>query len=77
MKAGDQKTFSVIFPKHYNSEKLAGKSAEFEIEVVKVEEPVLPEVDQSSSRPMVSRTAKSIPFAPMLKATWKENWVKA
>lgn len=45
LKAGDQKTFSVIYPETFNSEKLAGKSAEFDIEVIKVEEPVLPEVE--------------------------------
>ncbi|MGZ4958185.1 MAG: trigger factor [Methylomonas sp.] len=43
--AGDSKTFSVTFPEKYNSEKLAGKAAEFSIEMVKVEEPVLPELD--------------------------------
>ncbi|QSB02417.1 trigger factor [Methylomonas sp. EFPC1] len=42
---GASKTFSVTFPEQYNSEKLAGKVAEFEIELVKVEEPVLPFVD--------------------------------
>ena len=43
--AGDSKTFSITFPEKYNSEKLAGKAAEFEIEMVKVEAPVLPELD--------------------------------
>lgn len=43
--AGASKTFSVTFPEQYNSEKLAGKVAEFDIEVLKVEEAVLPEVD--------------------------------
>ncbi|OAI10436.1 trigger factor [Methylomonas koyamae] len=45
LSAGESKTFSVTFPEKYNSEKLAGKPAEFEVEMVKVEEPVLPEVD--------------------------------
>ncbi len=43
--AGASKTFSITFPEKYNSEKLAGKAAEFEIEMIKVEEPVLPELD--------------------------------
>ncbi len=43
--AGESKTFSTTFPEKYNSEKLAGKQAEFEIELVKVEEPVLPAID--------------------------------
>ncbi len=42
---GTTKTFTIAFPEKYNSEKLAGKLAEFEIELTKVEEPVLPVVD--------------------------------
>jgi len=45
LSAGESKTFNITFPEKYNSEKLAGKAADFEIEMVKVEEPVLPEVD--------------------------------
>ena len=45
LKEGDSKTFEVTFPEEYGNEKLAGKTAEFEIEVVSVEEPVLPEID--------------------------------
>ncbi len=45
LSAGDSKTFPITFPEQYSSEKLAGKVAEFEIELVKVEEPVLPELD--------------------------------
>lgn len=43
--AGASKTFLITFPEKYNSEKLAGKQAEFEIEMVKIEEPALPVVD--------------------------------
>ncbi|GFO72594.1 trigger factor [Bathymodiolus japonicus methanotrophic gill symbiont] len=42
---GAKKTFEVTFPADYGNEKLAGKPAEFEIEVLKIENPVLPEVD--------------------------------
>lgn len=45
LSVGESKTFSITFPEKYNSEKLAGKAAEFEIELVKLEEAVLPEVD--------------------------------
>ncbi|WP_150046289.1 MULTISPECIES: trigger factor [Methylomonas] len=45
LSAGQSKTFSITFPEKYNSEKLAGKLAEFEIEMAKVEESVLPEID--------------------------------
>jgi len=45
LSAGQSKTFSITFPEKYNSETLAGKLAEFEIEMVKVEESALPEID--------------------------------
>ncbi len=41
----DKKTFAVTFPETYGNSKLAAKEAQFEAEVIKVEEPVLPEVD--------------------------------
>ncbi|MGZ4996309.1 MAG: trigger factor [Methylobacter sp.] len=47
LKAGDNKTFEVSFPEEYGNEKLAGKTAVFEVEVVTVEEPVLPEIDEA------------------------------
>lgn len=45
LQAGDTKTFQLTFPETYGSEKLAGKPAIFEIEVIDVEEPHLPEID--------------------------------
>jgi len=42
---GAQKTFSIVFPEQYHNDKLSGKTAEFEIEVVSIEEPVLPALD--------------------------------
>jgi len=47
LSAGANKTFTLNFPEDYGNEKLAGKAAEFEVEVVKVEEPVLTEVDEA------------------------------
>ncbi|MEL7187234.1 MAG: trigger factor [Pseudomonadota bacterium] len=44
-KAGEEKTFKVKFPKEYHSEELAGQKAEFTITAHKVEEPVLPELN--------------------------------
>ncbi|MDD5411338.1 MAG: trigger factor [Methylobacter sp.] len=47
LKAGDSKTFEVSFPEEYGNEKLAGKAAEFEVEVTSVEGPVLPKIDEA------------------------------
>ncbi len=44
--AGEQTTVNVTFPEDYQAENLAGKDASFEIEVIKVAEPVIPEVDE-------------------------------
>ncbi|MCH9693084.1 MAG: trigger factor [Gammaproteobacteria bacterium] len=45
VKAGDEKTFKVKFPKEYHAEDLAGKKADFEITVHRVEAEILPELD--------------------------------
>ncbi|MCL7422538.1 MAG: trigger factor [Methylobacter sp.] len=47
LEAGAGKTFEVSFPEQYGNEKLAGKAAEFKVEVIAVEEPVLPEIDEA------------------------------
>ena len=46
LKAGDTKNFSITFPSDYPNEKLAGKVADFEVEVKQVEAGVLPEIDE-------------------------------
>jgi trigger factor len=47
LKTGDNKTFSLVFPENYGNTKLAGKAAQFEVDVIKVEEPSpLPEIDE-------------------------------
>jgi trigger factor len=46
LEAGANKTFALSFPEDYGNEKLAGKVAEFEVDVIKVEEPQLPEIDE-------------------------------
>lgn len=45
MKAGDEKIIDVSFPEDYQAENLAGKEAQFKINVKKVEESKLPEIN--------------------------------
>lgn len=45
LSAGSNKTFNITFPEQYNNQELVGKTVEFEIELLKVEEAVLPEID--------------------------------
>lgn len=46
MKAGDEKTIDVTFPEEYQAENLAGKEAQFKINVKTVEEAKLPEINE-------------------------------
>ncbi len=46
VKAGDEKTFDVTFPEDYAQEDLASKVAKFEVSVKKVEQAILPEVNE-------------------------------
>ncbi|MGZ8190444.1 MAG: trigger factor [Methylococcaceae bacterium] len=45
LETGAKKTFEVSFPEDYGNAKLAGKAAQFDVDVIKVEEPVIPEID--------------------------------
>jgi len=47
VKAGDEKTFKVKFPKDYHADELNGKKVDFAIKVHRVEEEVLPPLDDS------------------------------
>jgi len=47
IKAGDEKTFKVKFPKDYHADELNGKKVDFAIKVHRVEEEILPPLDDS------------------------------
>lgn len=47
MRAGESKTAPVAFPENYMAKELAGKTTEFDLTVKKVEEEVLPEVNDA------------------------------
>ncbi|MDO5057471.1 MAG: trigger factor [Lautropia sp.] len=51
-KAGETVTFDVKFPEDYNAAQLAGKTAQFEVTIKKIEAPELPEVDAEFARQM-------------------------
>jgi trigger factor len=48
--AGDEKTFTVKFPKDYGAANLAGKKVSFDARISEVAEPQLPEVDEEFIR---------------------------
>ena len=45
LRAGERRTFELTFPEDYHGKEMAGKTAQFEVSVKHVEEPVVPEVD--------------------------------
>ena len=47
LETGANKTFTLNFPEDYDNKKLAGNAAEFEVDVIKVEESLLPEIDEA------------------------------
>ena len=50
MAAGDLKTIPAVFPEDYGAKAVAGKAAEFDLKVVKVEQRHLPPVDEDFAR---------------------------
>ncbi len=52
LKKGDESTLSLTFPDNYSQKELAGKPVEFKITVKKVEQTVLPEVDEDFAKKM-------------------------
>lgn len=52
LKADDEKTLALSFPKEYHAKDLAGKDVQFEIKVNKVEASKLPEIDEEFAKKM-------------------------
>jgi trigger factor len=50
LQAGESRTFEMTFPGDYHAKHLAGQSVEFAVQVKRIEEPRLPDVDESLAR---------------------------
>ena len=79
--AGESRTFPVAFPPEYGSVDLAGKTAQFEVTLKKVETPQLPRVDEAFARrpPGAPRCPRTRPGAPRHRLEWRvsrpwRNW---
>ncbi len=77
LKSGDSKTFSVTFPEQYNNAKLAAKLAEFTVEVAKVEEPVLPTVDEDFIKGYGTKDGLMATFREDIKANMQRELQQA
>ncbi|MGM0606969.1 MAG: trigger factor [Candidatus Muiribacteriota bacterium] len=60
MKPEDKKTVKVTFPKSYQQEKLAGKEAEFDVELLKIEAVKLPEIDEELLKKINYKTEEEL-----------------
>jgi len=69
MKAGEEKTFDLQFPKDYHAKHLAGKKATFAVKLNAVEERKTPKVDDAFAR----STGKDIKDLAMLKKNIREG----
>jgi trigger factor len=77
LKKGESKTFSVTFPEGYSNAKLAGKPAEFSVEVIKVEEAVLPVVDEDFIKGYGTQDGSMATFRTDIKANMERELVQA
>lgn len=50
LKAGDERTITVTFPKEYANDKLAGREAKFDVKVKEIREGVLPEINDEMAK---------------------------
>jgi trigger factor len=69
LKVGEEKTFTVTFPKEYHASELAGKKAEFTVKINELKELLLPELDRDFTQPLGFDTVE------LFKNSIKENLV--
>jgi len=60
MKAGESKTFTTTIPADYTNEKIAGKEANYNIDLLKVEVKVVPELDDALALEVSNGNAASV-----------------
>ena len=77
LKKGDSKTFSVTFPEDYTNTKLAGTLAEFSVEVSKVEESVLPVIDEEFIKAYGTQDGLMTTFRTDIKANMERELAQA
>lgn len=77
LKKDEGKTFLVTFPEEYNSAKLAGKTADFDVETFKVEEPVLPDLDEDFIKAYGTQDGLLATFRQDIKANMQRELTQA
>ena len=77
LSAGSDIDFSIDFPAEYANAKLAGKAADFKVSVLKVEESVLPEVDEAFVRSFGIESGSPDDFKADIKANMEREMTRA
>jgi trigger factor len=75
--AGSDCQFSIDFPSDYGNINLAGKSAEFSVSVAKIEEPVLPAIDQEFVNSFGIESGSADDFRADIKANMEREMTRA
>ncbi len=77
LKKDEGKTFLVTFPEEYSNVKLAGKAADFDVETFKIEEPVLPAVDEEFIKAYGTQDGLLASFRENIKANMERELAQA
>ncbi|CAG7856791.1 Trigger factor [biofilm metagenome] len=77
LKSGENKNFSVTFPEQYNNAKLSGKTADFTANITKVEEPVLPAIDEEFIKSYGTKDGLLTSFRADVKANMERELAQA
>lgn len=67
MKVGDKKKFPITFPKDYGHKPFQNKKVEFEVEVLKGEKPLLPELDETLIEKLLGKKDTKEGFMKLIK----------
>lgn len=73
MKAGEEKTFEITFPKDYHSDKFKGKKVKFKIKLHKVQEVQLPEITEAWISKMTGKSLTPEKFREEVRDNLKEE----
>lgn len=76
MKAGEEKEFTVTFPKDYFHKPFQGKPVKFKVKLNRIEERHLPEINAEFIKKVTSRELKDTEFRAEIKTNLQKNLVQ-
>ncbi len=76
LSAGDQKNFSLKFPEKYHAQHLAGKEADFDVTIKKVQQRIVPELNDAFAVELSKGAAKELTSLKELKEDMKDGMLE-